>query len=741
MANTPTAPAAAPMAADDSLPQPTTTSEPGRYTGALGTLASARDKYASAQEKCAAIAADIARTKKKVKALGWRTRRASYPWYAAAATAAIGAGGAIATEFADGPADLAIAGGTGAVALAGGWQLAKRCSEQIEKAGMTSRVQAGVAASCAWCLTTPLTGANALEMWLALGLGTVALSARWWQRIRPGYPAGTDLVLASPTDLVPTTEPDAETGAVVTAAESILEAWNATVTIPTGLVPGSELTDPQIADHRVAFTVVLQPGKQTVETLRTLAGRIGSAIGFFGKDLTFDEGDRPTEVIMSVRISTEVDTTYTGPVVIVEGQDIFIEIGPYVDGEGAPRYHVAGPNSVNSGFVLGSKGSGKSRVLELIADGLRELGIEIWWMDPQSGASSKALKDNADWSLMGLDSDEHTPLELAYIGNLLHLWRAVSNVAKIREAENVAMGLDGFTHTRERPAIMVMIDECHKAFNVKNPITGNTFGYDFGELDRVTRKLGIGIIGASQIFTMDTFGNSAALRSGMITGNLLIMRMMEKSHCGLLPGTAPSPLSLRKGGGYGYAIDTDREHVMWRARNIGDHAAEYLAAKPKATLDARATKAAGLVYRNRHKTAARHTEKALATLEAFDAAPETTALTMLTSGPRQAEQNTSTDVAPAANTGGGMASVRVLPVRPSAGKSTGGAVAAPEGVPAADLNPGPRRVMELMSDGKAWHTKDLAAALGISVQAVREHIRSLGETRLDNITPGVYRIK
>uniref|UniRef100_UPI003F495C54 helix-turn-helix transcriptional regulator n=1 Tax=Amycolatopsis sp. CA-293810 TaxID=3239926 RepID=UPI003F495C54 len=735
MADTKTAPAAAPVATDLPLPLPQPTPAPATgLRGVLGTITSARDKVTTAKE-------NVAQTRKKVRALGWRNRRASYPWNAAAATAALGVAGSVATTFTDAPADLAIAGGTGAVALVGGWALAKKYSEQIEKAGMTSRVQAGTVASCAWCLTTPLTGASALEMWLALGLGTVALSSRWWQRIRPGYPAGTELVLSSPTDLVPTQDADVEAGAVATAAESILEAWDATVTVPGGLVPGSKLTDPFLADHRVSFTLVLQPGKQTVEDLRALAGRIGSAIGFFGKDIIFDYGTSPTQPTMTVRISAEVDTTYNGPVVITEDEDIFIEIGPYVDGEGAVRYHVAGPNSVNSGFVLGSKGSGKSRVLEIIADGLRALGIEIWWMDPQSGASSKALKDHADWSLMGLASDEHTPLELAYIGNMLHLWRAVSNVAKIREAENVALGLDGFTHTRERPAIMVMIDECHKAFNLKNPVTGNTFGYDFGELDRVTRKLGIGFIGASQIFTMETFGNAAALRSGMITGNLLILRMMEKSHCGLLPGSAPSPLSLRKGGGYGYAIDTDREHVMWRARHIDDRAAEYLAAKPKATLDVRAAKAAGPAYRNRHKTAARHTEKAIATLDAFDAAPEATALTMLHAGPRTEQASTEITATPAAASNSGMASVRVLPVRPSAGKSTGGAVAAPEGVPTAELNPGAQRVMILLRDGQAWHTKDMAEALGVSVQTVREHIRSIGETRLDNISKGVYRIK
>jgi len=737
MADTKTAPAAAPVATDLPLPQPAQSPATG-LRGVLGALSSARDKVTTAKES-------VTQTRKKVRALGWRTRRASYPWNAAAATAALGVAGSVATEFTDAPVDLAIAGGTGAVALAGGWALAKKYSEQIEKADMTSRVQAGAVASCAWCLTTPLTGASALEMWLALGLGTVGLSARWWQRIRPGYPTatgtGTDLVLASETALVPTIDTDAEATAVVTAAESILEAWDATVTVTGGLVPGSKLTDPQLRDHRVSFIVVLQPGKQTVQDLRALAGRIGSAIGFFGKDITFDEGARPTEAIMSVRISAEVDTTYTGPVVIVEGEDIFLEIGPYIDGDGATRYHVAGPNSVNSGFVLGSKGSGKSRVLELIADGLRALGVEIWWLDPQGGASSKALKDHADWPLMGLDSDEHIDPELAYIGNMLHLWRAVSNVAKIREAENVAMGLDGFTHTRERPAIMVMIDECHKGFNLKNPITGNTFGYDFGELDRVIRKLGIGFIGASQIFTMDTFGNSAALRSGMITGNLLIMRMMEKSHCGLLPGSAPSPLSLRKGGGYGYAIDTDREHVMWRARNIGGHAAEHLAAKPKATLDARATKAAGQVYRDRHQTAARYTDKARATLERFDAAPEATALTLLHTGTPPG-QDTSTAATPASTPESGMASVRVLPVRPSAqNTSAGGVVTAADGVPAADLKPGAQRVMILLRDGQAWHTKDMAAALGISEQAVRGHIRSIGETRLDNLGKGRYRIK
>jgi hypothetical protein len=234
---------------------------------------------------------------------------------------------------------------------------------------------------------------------------------------------------------------------------------------------------------------------------------------------------------------------------------------------------------------------------------------------------------------------------------------------------------------------------------------------------------------------MDTFGNSPALRSGLITGNLLIMRMMEKAHCGLLPGSAPSPLGLPKGGGFGYAIDTDRDHIMWRAGNVTD-AAGWLSSLPNATLDARLVKAAGQPYRDRHETIAKHTERAAATLAAFDNADLDTAIGLLNGGrPKPAP------TAPALSEGESRSAViRTLPVRPSAGpQEQFAAAAATQDVPLRLLTEKESQFMAVLAE-QDWHVKDLAERLSISEVMVRKYLRAL-EPRITKVESGVYRAK
>ncbi|UJW36944.1 sigma-70 family RNA polymerase sigma factor (plasmid) [Saccharothrix sp. AJ9571] len=695
-------------------------------TDKLSRLQKARQRVDAARETAAAA-------KKAATPVLFRNRRALRPWYAAAGTAALGSVGSAATEFTDVPVDLMIAGGTGAVALGSSWLLYKRYGEQIAKADMDGRVKAGIAGACAWCATAPLTGVSQLEMWLALGLGTVALSARWWQRIRPALRDPAQAAGAGPVadDQSTTTAESAAAGEVdelQAAAEKIIEEWTNRLGVAGGPLAGTNLSDPTLFGGTAQFTVYLVPGKQSAEDLRTdaMMRKISGAIGHFPEMITIDRGDHPSQASMTVVLSRAA-TPYEGPKIVHEDGSIYIEIGPYEDGLGTERYHVASPGSINGGFVLGSKGSGKSRLLELIAIGLRKLGIEIWWFDPQEGASSAALKERADWPIMGVSKGSDP------VGNIRMLLQALERVIDIRQKENVVSGNDSFTHTPERPAIVVIIDECHKVFNVADPLASTTtkFGHYFGELDRVMRKLGISILAASQIFTIETFGNAAALRSGLITGNLLVMRMMEKSHCGLLPGEAPSPLGLPKGGGYGFSIDSDRPHAMWRGEYVQDPAA-WLAKLPSAKLDRRAVKAAGQPYRDRFLVAKQHTEAAKAALEAFDAADDATATSLL--APPAIEP----PVAAASPAG----AVVQLPVRPSArtGENTSGE-RPPADLPTAPVSPAAQRVLIVLSDGQDWHVNDIAEVLAISPQAVRGHIRTLGETRLTKVGSGVYRAK
>ncbi|TLW89252.1 HTH domain-containing protein [Saccharomonospora piscinae] len=676
---------------------------------------------AAARQKAAELGQDA---KKSAKSLVYRNRRQLYPLAYTSATAALGTTGALVAEYSD-LATPTVMMGTGAVALGAGYTALRKVGTKLPD-GILGRFKTGLAAGCAWCATLPLTGADATSMWLALGLGTVSLSARWWQRIRPGHPTRSTAAAPAPAP-APKRNHDEE----MATAYDLMQVWAEEIGCTNGVLAGTLLDDPRLFEAGVVFTISLRGTKHNLDAVRNATDKIAIALGYWPKDITVSQGQRPH--LVELRVVTRpdaIDGAFRGPVIVDDGQgNVWVEIGPYTDGEGAEKWHLFEPNSVVGGFVLGGKGSGKSRLIELIAIALRKLGVEIWYLDPQNGASSPALIETADWPMKGM----HKGTKL--FGNVLDLLTAIEDVTTMRGSENTdVLGAEGFTHTRERPAIVVIVDECHMVFDEANPQTGNTFGHDFGELDRIMRKCGLSLIGASQIYTMNTFGNSGALRSGMTGGNLVVMRMLEKSHCGLLPGHVPNPWDIPKGGGYGYSIGSDRDGVLWRSRKL-DNVVKWMKSSPPAILDDLVRNTLGEMYEKRHEAAQQDSAYMRDLLGK-----------MRTATPDEARR------------------IRAE-IRRRRGKSDGsethpkqpGDVTAPEPpafiralnpnadtpgteIPQRDLNEGEQALMDLLADGGAWSTKDLAEHLEVSEVTVRKRIRNL-ETRLVKVGSGRYRAK
>lgn len=680
---------------------------------------------AAARQKAAELGQDA---KKSAKSIVYRNRRQLYPLAYTSATAAVGTTGALVAEYSD-LATPTVMMGTGAVALGAGYTALRKVGKKLPE-GILGRFKTGLMAGCAWCATLPLTGADATSMWLALGLGTVSLSARWWQRIRPGYPTG-------PTT-APEPEPERDIEEEMATAYELMQVWADEIGCTNGVLAGTRLDNPRLFEAGVVFTISLRGTRHTLDAVRNTVDKIAIALGYWPKDITVSQGAKPH--LVELRVVTRagaIDGDYHGPVIIEDGKgNVWIELGPYTDGEGVEKWHVFEPNSVVGGFVLGAKGSGKSRLIELIAIGLRKLGVEIWYLDPQKGGSSPALMETADWPMKGLHKGSRL------FGNVLDLITAIEDVVAVREAENTdVLGVEGFTHTRERPAIVVIIDECHKVFGETNPDTGNTFGFDFGELDRVIRKCGLALIGASQIYTMDTFGQSAALRSGMVGGNLVVMRMLEKSHCGLLPGHVPAPWDIPKGGGFGYSIGSEREGVMWRSRRIEDPK-KWLESLPPATLDDLVRNTLGELYELRHQVAREASAQSRDLVERLrHATPEEAralrAELRRLQGKTDDSRQASTVGARAAGADAG--GVPEPPAMLRALNPTPDAAGQPE-LPKRELDAGEQQLMDLLADGREWRTSEMAERLGVSEVTVRKRIRRL-ESRLVNVRKGVYRAK
>ncbi|OLZ51676.1 hypothetical protein BS329_15540 [Amycolatopsis coloradensis] len=676
-------------------------------------------KAAATTKRVAVTAATMHKTP-----LLYRNRRALRPWYAAAGTAALGSTGALVAGLVDGPgllgmdlADLAISGGTGATALAGGmiaYKLAqKKVGEQLERSGMAGRLKTGLGAACAWCATAPLTGVTAAEMWLALGLGTVSLSARWWQRIRPAYPVGP-----APTPAAKQTETSARP--VVDfkkrPTSEIIAGWEADVAATDGgALPGSTIEYKGALTNGRAFTVQLKAGKQTLAMARGAVDKIAGAIKVAEPRIAFELPDIDDPAVIELRVIDNSPVmsgvAYEGPQIVQDERGTHIVLGPYADGEGDALFTVLVEDALLGGYIFGGTNAGKSRVVELIAIGLRKMGIEIWYLDPQEGQSSPALMELADWPLAGLGDDDDPTCNIdALVG-------AMKGGVRYRSKRLAVNRQKGFTHTRALPGVMVIIDESADVFNEVSP-SGLTYGEIFGLLAKKIRKNGIGLLAVGHIYTLGAFGDSKLLRSSLAGFNLIALRTTEKSDSTLLPSGMPDPTVLPELPGFGYIKSKAALRLAaFRAAYV-QNPAEWLASLTPWELDNGTANAAGDVYVRRFEIAQekrRELELELAAMESGDFSFD--------------EEDDSKDT-PGAEPAPGAPLVEL----PALG---GGVIT----LPAKPLTPGAERVMIMLRKGGDWHVNDLAEGLAISPQVVRRHIKAIGETRLTKVRDAVYRVK
>lgn len=556
-----------------------------------------------------------------------RNRKQLTPWLMAAPYAAIGTVAHLASLNPT-TAPIGISAVVAGTTIGASWLAWRKKLTTRIPGRFVARAQAGMGLGCAWATAMPVVpGAGQAGMWATLLAGTAYLGLGWWREHAHPIPLADDVA-----DLG-IVEPADSTDAAITGpdfAEDIIADW-ITYVADKGILPGTSLRNPQRIDNGWTFLLELVRGKQTIDEARAAKKKIAAALDLDAGRFSFDYDTRPganqTTILFTI-ITEEISNAYHGPVIVRQGGDIYVEIGPYEDGLGCERFLVlsgqltdeeiaAGKRPVGSmhgGFALGTKGSGKSRLLEAIAVGLRKLGIVVFYLDPQEGKSSPALMAEADWPLSGKHGPGGT------FSNITDLLNALKALCEIRQAEGG--GEQGFQHTRERPGVMVIIDECHDVFQSENPETEQSFGVAFANLDRIMRKNGAAILGASQTITQDTFGSGnapAALKDGMCATNCFGMSY-GSGNAGSLPGHDGQPLkTLPTNRGYGYNVKGERPHTRFQARYTDDYQ-PWLAKYIKGTLEDLIQRRIGDAYLRRGELFAQDQAKKAAWLEALRAA-------------------------------------------------------------------------------------------------------------------------
>lgn len=531
----------------------------------------------------------------EIRSALYLNRKALLPWKITAIVVALGLMGWFAGWVWGRPAIAAATfSGTLALIAAIAWLPARAAISASLPTGWKPWAAAVLANAVAWIGVVTASGVDWLSTsWLLVS--TVAFGARWWNHIRPGYPFG------------PATKPSRDDA---TEAALLEENFRIRLAGKGCLLEGATIDDVTPYEHGLEGLIQLVGGKQSIEMMQAAKPRICTALDYYDPDITFEHLPASDDVVgtrsrpSQVRLRIVTRSPIRGGVLFdrPEYHDGKILLGPYSDGIGNALFTLYTEDSMETGFVLGSRGSGKSRLLETIA--LTALACSptvLIYLDGQDGASSPLLWEHALWH----GGRDEVP----------HVIAGLKGMQVRRGQYNRYFGLTGFTPSHDRPGILIIVDECHRIFDA------DTVEF-FATLAREGRKLGMGMLAASQAATVaEAFAGSDVLRSNLVAGNGIALRTMSRVQQNVFPGLGFNLTTLPKLPGYGYTVDEGDTGAVrtapFRARNLLDArkaedkqlpdgvrvAEDWFASLPEQVLDPSTAAAAGTHFSRRHERA------------------------------------------------------------------------------------------------------------------------------------------
>lgn len=399
-------------------------------------------------------------------------------------------------------------------------------------------------AAWAWFTAGVILGLDAIPALLTTGLAALYLvSAGWWQAHRISYPSAPVVPQAPTLDEMIIEEQQIET-------DKILDKWTAKVGNNNGgSLPGAVIRNRTEVKAGYSYELHLVGGKQTLADALSAIPRIATAIGVPARNILIEdvqptgEDQEPDPAILRFQVITNSPikkSVQLNPDGWHENKtDLWIDLGPFADGEGFAPWRVFTENSIWGGYVVGDTGAGKSCTLEGLAiKMMRTRRVVIFYLDPvKDGASSVGLFKHARWSI-GNDPER--------IDRML---TGIETLVDIRFAENmVELDTAGFTATPERPGIILIVDEAHKVNEI--------YGERMAELARKGRAAGFAIIDASQIYGLESFGGLDALRQSL-TGANTVAHRVGRNQASIMHGMPISPADLPNIPGYGVVLATD----------------------------------------------------------------------------------------------------------------------------------------------------------------------------------------
>ncbi|MES0838355.1 hypothetical protein [Nocardiopsis tropica] len=398
-----------------------------------------------------------------------------------------------------------------------------------------------VAAAGVWLVAVILIQPASLPAWWWSGLvgllALLALGSRFWAHHR------VPRVLAAAQAAGPTPPPPP-------GEHAIARKWRTRVGNTSGSLPGTKIADLVDEAYGVRGKLHLVPGRQTITSVRAALGYVATALGVAEADVLVEHVEptedepKPDSSILDIKVITSgllmAKVPLEGDRLVVDGADVSVRLGPYVDGDGEALWRLYTADSIWGGFVAGSTGSGKSGLLDGLAVGIWQTKTTILlYLDPKNGGSSPRIFDRAHWAVGKDPKTWDTILD------------GLVEVVEMRGLENSArLKTSGFAPTFERPGIVVIVDECHSVINAQNVER-------WAKVGREGRAAGVQVVYASQIYGLATFAGDDAVRSSATAGNTVALRV-SRNQSSMIAEIPLDPSTLPKVTGVGL-VDSGRE--------------------------------------------------------------------------------------------------------------------------------------------------------------------------------------
>jgi hypothetical protein len=493
-----------------------------------------------------------------------------------------------------------LAYGTAVVAFACAVVIGARSRHRLMGKHLRRRFIAAVWGSATWLTYVAAAGLSWGAVATLAAVGSL-LSLLYWREHR---------IYGAP-EVLPLTLDDAD--------DLFADRWKKNLSGSEGSLVGSRLTDRQVIRSGYRYTLRLVPGKHTVSKVQGMNATLRSGLELMpGQEVIIEDHPTlpsPMALITIVTKSTvQIDQPWPGPELAFDSSVGSVNLGPFADGEGIARWSVYRQDGIFGGFIQGGQGSGKSRMVEVIAMACASSishPTTVWFGCGQNGDSSPLLLESVDYP---------ATTDQAMYDMLL----AAEAVMKVNGIENRLQRLRGFTPTAERPGLLIIVDEFHNFLDeAKTPLARKIQDL-MVKIAREGRKVGVALILATQEPLLGAFGHpqkADLLRACLLTGNGVLLRS-ETNNAKQVFKVDIDPRSFPKLPGWAYLARPAIGERMapFRGYFVKDAQIDRWARSfPWRELPTRQARYAGSRYARRREVAAQQHADDLALLDMLDA--------------------------------------------------------------------------------------------------------------------------